>query len=200
MEGIRYSRYKKFVTPIIRSKKTQAYGIIILSLLTASFFLVFAIRPTVKTIAQLRKEIKDNRLVEEKFREKINTLTRLSQTYNEVAGDLEIVEKVLPSKPNFENLLTVLETTAFQNQVEIFSFQFRPITLFQPKKEKMKFQLTPISFKVVFRGDYQNLLSQLHALSQSGRLIRIEKFQMKKSREKEEKLNLEIEGKSFYVN
>lgn len=200
MERIRYSRYKKFITPLIRSKKAQASGILILSLLTASFFLAFAIRPTVITIIKLNKEIEDRRMVEKKLTEKINTLTRLSQTYSRIENKLDIVQKTLPSRPNVEDLLLILETTAFQNQVTILSLRLRPTTIFTPKKSQTEFKLTPITFKAVFQGKYQNLLSELDTLARSGRLIKIEKFQMKKSREKGEKLDLEVEGRVFYVD
>lgn len=201
MDYVRYRHYRRILTPALKSKKARAYGMLVLSLLTASFFGVFAIRPTVTTIIKLRKEIQDNQYVEEKLTEKINILATLDQIYKKVESDLTSVEAALPSQPNFENLLSVIENAAAVHQLGILSIQFKPVDLVKPKTNRGDFKLNPIAFQVTFTGSYQNLISGLTSLNSASRLITIDALQIKKSRGAgEEELVLEIGGRSYCVN
>ena len=201
MDQTYYRRYRRIIAPAFKSKKTKAYGMLILSLLTASFFIVFAIRPTITTIAKLRKETQDNQYVEEKLSEKINTLTILDQIYKKIEGDLNSVEAVIPSQPNFENLLPIIEDTAVKHQLGILSLQFKPVDLLKPRPEQSNFQANPVAFQVTLTGNYQNLISGLTSLSDASRLITIDVLKIRKARGAgEEELVLEAEGRSFYVN
>lgn len=201
MDYSRYRRYKRIIGPALRTRKTKAYGMLVLSLLTASFFIIFAIRPTVTTIAKLRKEINDDQYVEKSLAEKINTLTSLDQVYKEVESDLSLVEAVLPSQPNFENLLSLVENTATMHQLGILSIQFKPVDLIKPKSQQDDARLNPMTFQVTFTGSYQNLMGGLTSLNRANRLISIDTLEIKKSREaKEEELVLEVGGRSFCVN
>lgn len=186
--------------PALKTKKAKAYGMLILSLLTASFFGIFAIRPTVATIAKLRKEIQDNQDVERRLIEKINTLTALDQVYRQVEHDLSSVEAVLPSQSDFQNLLSLIENTAVTRQLGIVSLQFKPVDLVKPEAEEGDFKINPIAFQVLFKGSYEDLISGLASINRARRLITIETVQIKRSREAEEELLLEVGGRSFCVN
>lgn len=196
-----YRSYRRIITPALKTKKAKAYGMLILSLLTASFFIIFAIRPTVTTIAKLRKEIQDNQSVEKQFTEKINTLAALDQIYKEVEGDLVSVEAVLPSQPNFEDLLSLIENAAAGHQLGISSIQFKSVDLVNPKTKQGNAKVNQISFQITLTGRYQNLVSELSSLNKASRLITIDSLQIKKPREATEgELILEIGAGSFCVN
>ena len=62
------------VSQSFKRKKTQAYTMFILSLFTISFFSIFAIRPTLKTVTSLHREIEDLEKIDEKLTTKINQL------------------------------------------------------------------------------------------------------------------------------
>ena len=200
MDYSRYKRYRRIIVPALKTKKAKAYGMLILSFLTASFFGIFAIRPTVTTIAKLRKEIQDDRDVERRLTEKINTLTALDQVYRQVEHDLASVEAVFPSQSDFQNLLSLIENTAIVYQLGIVSLQFKPVDLVKPEVEGGDFKVNPIAFQVLFKGGYEDLVSGLASLIKARRLITTETVQIKLSREAEEELLLEVGGRSFYVN
>lgn len=204
MDISRYRRYGRVIAPALRSRKVKAYGILVLSLLTASFFGVFAIRPTTSTIAQLRRQIKDNQYVDQKLTEKINALTALDRTYKQIKNDLVYVEASLPSQANLQNLLVVLEEAAGDNQLEIVSAQMRPVDLVDSQIKEDDFQPVPMSFKIVLKGSYPDLSRGLVFLNEASRLITIETVEIKKTKQpreaEAEALTLELEGKSFYVN
>jgi Tfp pilus assembly protein PilO len=204
MDTSRYRRYGRIVAPALKSQRVRAHGILILSLLTASFFVVFAIRPTTSTIAQLRRQIKDSQYVDQKLGEKINTLTTLDRTYKELEKDLVYVEASLPSQANVRNLLAALEEVASDSRLEISSIQMRPVDLVDSRTKEDSFQVKPISFQIAFRGGYQDLTQALSLLNRVSRLVTVKNIEIKKVKggqgTESGTLTLELEGTGFYVN
>ena len=67
---IKKEKYLGFL-PDLKKEKTQKYSSIIFSLVSLSFFGIFAINPTLSTIAKLKKELSDTKFVEEQLRKNI---------------------------------------------------------------------------------------------------------------------------------
>ncbi|MCK4588646.1 hypothetical protein KAT60_02400, partial [Candidatus Woesebacteria bacterium] len=80
-----YLRYKSYFLNVIvvykRRKDLRMFLEITLSLVTISFFAVFALKPTLLTIAELTKEIKTKEETVAKMDEKIQNLERGQQIY-----------------------------------------------------------------------------------------------------------------------
>lgn len=204
MDTSRYRRYGRIITPALKSRKVKAYGILILSLLTASFFGVFAIRPTTTTIAQLRKKIKDHQEVDQKLTEKISALTALDRTYKQVEGDLIYVEASLPSEASLRDLLIALENAARDNQLELSSVRMQPVALVDSEVKEKNFGVHPISFEITVKGAYPDLTGALMFLGRASRLIKLDGLEIKQGKAPQDEggewLILDLEGKSFYVN
>lgn len=194
----RYSRYSKRLTPLFKTRKVKAYGMFILSLLTASFFGIFAIRPTVTTIVHLKREIRDKQLVEVALSEKINTLSSLDQIYQRIKDDLPVVEAVLPSRPQINTLVNLIERVVSDSELEIQSVQFQAVELVSSSLKEQVFQTTPIPFSASFIGSYPNLVSGLGDFGNVSRLVTVESVEINKHRE--EGLVLNLRGQSYYVH
>jgi Tfp pilus assembly protein PilO len=199
IEYSRYSRYSKKLIPLLKKGKTKAYGMLVLSFFTASFFGIFAIRPTVTTIVRLRREIRDQRSVETALSEKITALSSLDQLYRQIEGDLPVVETVLPSQPQINGLLILIERIATENNLRILSVQFQPVDLIPSSSEEKTFRTTPISFTVTFVGSYPDLISSLANFHSTNRLLTVETIEIGKHREGEELL-LSLNGRGYYVH
>ena len=70
MRHQRYQRYFVDLSRFYQKKQTRVYTGLVLTILTTIFFLIFAIRPTLITIAGLIKKIEDQKIIVEKLDKK----------------------------------------------------------------------------------------------------------------------------------
>lgn len=199
IDHTRYSRYSKGLVPLLKKRKVKAYGMFILSLFTASFFGIFAIRPTVTTIVRLRREIHDKQLVEVALSQKINSLSSLDQIYRSIEGDLSVIEAVLPRQPRVNTLVNLIEGVAVENELGIPSVQFDTLDLISPPSQEKTFQIIPLPFRVSFVSSYPNLVSALNDFNEVNRLVTVETIEISKHREGEG-LVLDLHGRGYYVH
>ena len=99
-----YHRYRRYFTDLGRfhqTKKTRVYTGIILSLLTVTFFIIFAIKPTLTTITQLVKQTKDQKLVVGELEKKIASLSQAQNEYLAVESDYIWLMKLYLKNPKF---------------------------------------------------------------------------------------------------
>src|SRR3990172_232382 len=92
-----YEKYYKDFIPYFKREKSQKYLTIILSVSAAIFFFIFAINPTLSTIAKLNKQISDSEMVEQKLSQKVNNLSSLSQEYEKIKPDLPVIMDTIPA-------------------------------------------------------------------------------------------------------
>lgn len=193
----RYNRYFVDLGKIYQTKKGRVYTGIIFSLITVIFFIIFAIRPTLVTIAQLVKQTKDQKLVATELDKKINNLVEAQNNYLTVSDDLSLVEEALPSKANLLLLARQIETLARQAEINIVNLRFNNINLLQtngPKGEKIE-----VIFSFNGLGDYQNLKNFLNSLTSLRRIILIQAFSFQSGKEGSNILSLNINGKAWFM-
>ena len=193
----RYNRYFVDLGKIYQTKKGRIYTGIVFSLITIIFFIVFAIRPTLVTIAQLVKQTKDQKLVVTELEKKINNLAEAQKNYLAVSDDLNLVEEALPGKANLSLLTRQIETLARQAGVNIVNLRFSNISLLQtnaPKGERIE-----VLFSFNGLGDYQNLKNFLNSLTSLKRIILIEAFSFQSGKESSNILSLNINGKAWFM-
>src|SRR3989344_8503364 len=95
---INKNKYFEYL-PDLKKEKTQKYSSIIFSLISLSFFGLFAINPTLSTIAKLKKELSDAKFVDSELAEKIANLSSLQEKYNIVEQDIPFVLAAVPKNP-----------------------------------------------------------------------------------------------------
>lgn len=180
----RYKRYYRDLTPLIKTPAAKAYTMFILSLLAMSVFGFFAIRPTIKTIVGLNKEIKDARATDKALQEKINQLSDAQQEYTKVQNDLPIILAALPADSGFSSLLKQIEATAKQTGASVSGIQFQDVAIYgsRAKKESTaSSQISEIPFKISFTGDYKNAYQLVNSLSKIERIIGVENINISSS-------------------
>lgn len=183
----RYPRYRRYVVNLGRfyqKKKARIYTGIVFSILTVAFFLFFAIRPTLVTIASLLKEIEDKRVIAEKLEDKINALNSAQIEYRRVEKDLYLVDEALPVAPNVSLFVRQLEALARKHNVVIDSLQFEAITLKSEVQTGETGQET--SFSLAVTGNYSQLKSFLETLTRLRRMVLVDDFTFESGEEGEE--------------
>lgn len=220
-----YNRYRRYFTslePMVKTPVARAYFSLIASLFALSFFGAFAIRPTVKTIVGLRKEIYDARNTNNKLQEKINSLSEAQTQYSFVQNEIPIVLAALPKNTEFSTLLKQIENIALASGATVSGIQFHSVHMFgkatqdgqttriatssggttnassSPDQPGNSGEIMPIPFSLVLRGSYSNITAFLTSLSQLSRLISVDSYAISSAQGGNVELSLNIQSKAFY--
>lgn len=169
-----YSRYYKKIEPIFKKPRVRAYTMLILSFFTMSFFGVFAIKPTLKTIAGLKKKINDGQLVNEALEQKIINLSQVKEEYKKIENDLPLISKALPSEPKFSFFLKDLEALAQEAGVTISGVKLGTIDLIQDDLQSP----IKISSSLSIKGDYLSCKKFLEKLLDHSRIYLVDRFEI----------------------
>jgi len=192
----RYHRYFVNLGQISRQKKVRVYTGIVLSIMASAFFLLFAIKPTLVTIAGLIKEIEDKKIVVSKLETKINDLALAQQEYQVIAADLILVDQALHEDPHLPLLIGQLETLSAAAGVSLESVNYSPVDLAQPEKKE---EPQEISFSFSASGSYQNLRTFLQSIISLRRVILINGFSFKKGKSESQSLVLTVHAKAYFL-
>lgn len=189
----RYHRFFVNLGRFYQRKDVKIYTEVILSLLTVSFFLFFAIKPTAIAISGLVKKIEDQKIVSEKMAAKIQTLATAQENYRALKPDLYLADEALPKNPELTTLAKQLETLARQNNIKIKLIQFDKVNLRGIDQE----ETGPIEIKFTLKanGLYPNLKSFLQSLDSLRRITNIKEFGVVEA----DMLELNLEGNAFYL-
>ena len=197
---LKYNRYYKYIEPFFKAPIVRTYTGLILSILTISFFIVFAIRPTIKTIISLNRQTIDGRVTDQKLQDKINALSLAQSEYSQFTNEMPIILGSLPENSSVAPFLRLFEGASQASGTTINSFQLTTVNLLDPPSSKKELTLRETGFTVVVTGTYNNLLSFLEILRKLQRIIIIDSIGIGTSRDKENRslLQLNLTGKIYF--
>lgn len=212
---LQYQEYYKQLRPILSEPRNRAYTTLILSVLAISLFSWYAIRPTVKTILYLRREISDKTLVNTQMEEKIAALIQAQANYQAVQADLPLINDAIPNNPQVMQLLELLNRLANTSQTTLASIEIKPIELLttEIKSPKTSTLLSPktsnleyiISFAIT--GAYQDIRKFTANLISARRIVNIDGLSFSKIISTTSDSGIETTGirlalhvKSYYFN
>lgn len=150
----RYRRYASSLTHLYEQKKVRTYAGIVASLLTTSFFIIFAIKPTAVTIASLIKETADQRVIADTLDKKIVAISQAQWEYGRFSPYFILVDESLPDNPWATQLSSQIEAVAFKNNVFIARLSFGQIPLLEKIAVEPK---EVIALTVNVLGEYSQL-------------------------------------------
>lgn len=109
--------------PDFKEERTQKFTSLVFTLIAIAFFGMFAINPTIGTIAKLGKELEDNIYIDQQLQTKINNLSLLQQSYSSLENDLSIVYGAIPQNPEIPNLVGQIQAVAKNNNLTVTGIQ-----------------------------------------------------------------------------
>jgi len=186
--------YRKNIRPFLKKPKVQAYTMLILSLLAMSFFGFFAIRPTLKTIVGLQREIKDSQLVNQALEEKIIALSQAKEEYGKIENDLPLLAKALPAEPKFSFFLEDLENLAKETGITLSGVRLETVDLNQEDLQTP----TQITSSLSVEGDYFTGKEFLEHLLNDSRIYLVDRFEIN-SKEGVSLLDLSLRVDGYYL-
>lgn len=210
-----YLRYKSYFLDVVGRYKERAdikaYLEILLSLASISVFSIFALRPTLLTIAELTREIGSKRKVLATMNEKIQNLNAAQTLYDRQRDKIHFLDTTIPNISKADEFARQVEGLASKHQVSILDISTgRGSILGQSTQAQDPGDLSPFpeganalsfSFRVSASIDqYFSLASFLSDFERLRRPAKVNSLKIVLSTEKEEKrLILLIEGKFPYL-
>lgn len=157
MESIRYeiaSYFKKtreYLTSLDKTNQEKLMGssYIVLSLFAVAFFSIFAIYPTLGTIANLKRQYDDNTQVDQELDKKISALTELERQYAVLSQHtLPLIMNAVPQSPEIPSFTRKVESLAKTHNVTINFFNVGTAELFPANKVKNGFATLDFSMTI----------------------------------------------------
>ncbi len=182
---------------------------VILSVFTVTFLLLVAVRPTLATVAELRKKIEDYEIVEKKLSSKITQLTLAEKNLRENSSSLYLFEKAVPDNFDYADLAKRIEIIAVENGVNLESLNFSRADITGEKvtndKEDKKNEFVEGEFVMRFSlsGEEVKIVNFLEEIEKLDRMIMLENVSIKKVEDKElpeGKLRATGEITGYYLN
>lgn len=158
----------------IRDKQNSAYFMLVLSFFALSFFGTFAMRPTVKTIIELERQISDGLDVHKKLQEKNKNLLTLQEEYKRIENDIPIILAAFPSQVDAPNFILKLRTLAVLANLQIKTIQVSKSPLF--KEGANNTLAAPFSFTA--SGKYEDINRFLVDISVLDRIVTFDNIEV----------------------
>lgn len=202
----RFVRYRKYysqkINPFLKSKHATAYTMVILSIFTISFFGFFAIRPTVKTIVELKRQIEDSQIVDNALQKKIDDLVIAQEEYQLIKDFVPLVNEALPDIPNLTQALGKIETLASDQQASVSAMQVQSVT-YQGKStdtsKKVSDKPTTIDISIRVSGNYKQLDAFLDKLFKTRRTITAQNLELLPETTETAALKLVLRLNAYYL-
>ncbi|MFH1186872.1 MAG: type 4a pilus biogenesis protein PilO [Candidatus Levyibacteriota bacterium] len=182
--------------PDFKAEKTKKITMLALTLVALSFFGLFAIMPTLSTIAKLQKELEDNKFVDQQLQTKINNLSLLQQKYSSLQKDLPSIYSSVPKTPEAPLLAAEIQGLAKENNLNITSLQiFEAEVEKKPNDEK---QYSNFLFGVSTDGSYSNISNFIITIIDMQRVVNVEIISIGKKSGDSTDLQMHLKGVAFF--
>ena len=177
---LNYYRLRNYYLNVSRKlsrKETRALLATAFTFFTVSFFVFFAIRPTLTTIASLQRQIKDARKLDKDLTDKIMVLTQARERYDIIQGGILTLEEILPVGEHIIDLIRELRAIENRIQATVSGKNFSNISLV-PIKKKRGFTLRSLRLALSFSGDYKRVKELLRLLETSKKMIEVKSLSL----------------------
>lgn len=159
-----------------------------LSIGAVIFFALFAIRPTLLTMADLIKEIEDKRALDAKLGQKVAALGSAQNEYLSLQNRLVVLDQAIPSSPELITSLKIIEKLASEQKLVITSISIPEIP-----RETMdslsisQLQRQTLSVNLTVSGEYPVIRQFVESLRNSRRTFLVQSISFSVSDERTNK-------------
>lgn len=180
----------------LKNKRTVQFTYLVLTIIALMFFGLFAINPTLSTIAKLQKELADSEFVDDQLRRKIQNLSSLQQGYAIIQNDLPEIESSVPKSPQAPILIAQIQSVAKTNSISLLSTQVFPVELNQiasPTKSHGTF-----SFIILGQGTNASISDFVDKISKIQRVISLDQITLTKKADSSNLLQISLRGSAYF--
>lgn len=175
-----YQRYRRYVTnlsDLYRSnKQVRAYVELAFAILASAFFTMFAVRPTVITIASLVAEIRSQEEVEQQLEKKVSDIRKAYDVYSGVKDRLIVLDKSWPETPRLIYFLRQIEGAIANSTTKLNSLTFDQVNEISGKPVVVDSNMADVGFNMNLSGSFENLSTFVENLENLSRVVIINSF------------------------
>jgi len=182
---------------------------VILSVFAVAFLLMMAVRPTLATVAELRKKIEDYGMVDKKLNSKIAQLTRAEKELGENSANLYLFEKGVPDEFDYAELAKRVEILTIEEGVNLETLNFSQADItgeevtVEKKNKKNDFVEGEFLLRFSLNGEEVKIISFLEKTEKLDRVVKLKNISIKKVEDKDfptGKLRATGEIVGYYLN
>lgn len=200
MAEAKYSRYYTPIKPVFENKVVKSAAPYIFSLFTITILVVFAIRPTISTIANLQKSLEENQQTLQALSNKADSLSQARTNYQNLSP--EVKDKIVEAIPENSEVTAIIKSiqSSVHNQSSLSALQVQPVNIVDDSlpSGKARLSLTNVNFSFNVQGNFAQTLLTLQNLNKASRVLNIDNLVLNKQPEGG-LLLMSISGKSYYL-
>ncbi|MGI8419305.1 MAG: type 4a pilus biogenesis protein PilO [Candidatus Levyibacteriota bacterium] len=193
LSATKYREYLK-VLPNMQQENTHLFVMLALTFIALSVFGIFAINPTLSTIADLEKQVADNKQVDQQLTTKLNNLSTLQQHYNQMGNDLTNIYNAVPQNANVPLLSAQVEALAKKHTLIISAYRVAEVQVASAKKVT---KTRSFIFTLQAQGNYNDMLKFSSELANISRVITVESMEIGRD-SKTDDLVLTLRGRQYF--
>lgn len=149
-----------------------------------SFFLFFAIRPTVLTISTLLGDIESKKILRQELRSKINDVIQAQESFSEVQERYQVINNSLPDKPNYYQAAYQLQKTGESLGININKIAFN----LSDTHGTIPANVEPYTIYLDVNGDFSSSTKLVSDLLNNQRIMEIKSINFSRVSEKDSNL------------
>ena len=151
-ENLSAAKYREYIKllPHAQQEGIKNFVTLLLTFAALTFFGIFAINPTLSTIIDLKKQLKDSKHVADQLQKKITSLSNLQQEYDTLTSQLPIVYEAIPQDPAVFPIAGQIQALAKQSGVTISELRIFEVLI--AGKEKFGLKNPSFTFAVQANG------------------------------------------------
>jgi len=171
LKNLQKNKYLLTIPKLLKEEKTRKYTTLGLTLVTLIFFTLFAITPTLSTIANLSKQLNDEKFVDQQLQQKINNISSLQEEYDRIQPDLKYVDDSFPGKPDSLVLSAQIQAAAQESGVSLVGLEVSQIDLSLSSQNSPTASPSSFSINIIGNGSYENISNFIATLSNMQRVM-----------------------------
>ncbi len=171
MEKTRQAQVQQVLFDFYKNPVARVSLELIFSILAVVFFAIFAIKPTLETMADLIKEIEDKRALDEQLQQKLASLNTAQSQYQQFSGQFYLLDEAIPKRPRLVEALKIIEKIASDNSLVIQSITVSAVPEELEEALAGAARREMLTFNVNVTGEYLVLRQYIEDLMAARRLL-----------------------------
>lgn len=182
--------------PDFKEERMQKFTTLVFTIVALSFFGLFAINPTLSTIANLNKQLSDSKFVDQQLQNKINNLYLLQQKYDQLTPDMPYVLDSFPKNPQIPLLVAQLQSLAQSSNVAITGLQTFEIEIPNSSVNTKKYYA--FSFSMSANGSYESISKFIDSMIKMQRIVSINVLSLSRNTGEGPSTQLNFKGTAYF--
>ncbi len=158
------------IIPKFGEERVGKFTTLAFTLVACAGFGLFAINPTLSTIAELQKQLSDEQTVSQQLDTKIASIFSLQKAYPTIQTSLPLALQAIPDSPDTLGVAGLLQGLAKRDNISLTYLQIFPVEFSQSQNDK------PLSFvfSMNVEGTYPSTILFMKDMTNLSRVITID--------------------------